>query len=94
MSEQSISLDDIYLFMLQYLIDLQSPVQKLLQICLFQRFKDKDLTAGQKGSDDFKRWIFSRSSYEHYGSVFNGSEQSVLLRLAEAMDFIYEKNRG
>ena len=53
-THESLGFPDLNLFVLKEDILPESTVQKSLQIFLLKGFKDKDLAAGQKGSNNLK----------------------------------------
>ena len=91
-THQSLALPYLYGLVLKQHIFMDSPVQKRLQIALFQRLKNKDLATGEKGSDDLEGRILRSGSYQNYGSVLHSTQESILLGFVEAVNFVDEKD--
>ena len=87
-THQRFTLPNFNGFVLEQYILMDSPVQKRLQITLFQRLEHKNLAAGQQGSNDLKGRIFRSGAHQHDGSVLYGAQQGILLGLVEAVDLI------
>ena len=66
-------------------------VSKLHQVLLLERLKRIDLAAGKQGTNDFEGRILRCCPDKRDHALFHGSEQRVLLRLREAMNFVDEK---
>jgi hypothetical protein len=69
-------------------------LEQLVQIGYFQRLQHIDLTAGEEGANHLERGIFRGRPDQDEGAVFHRSEQGILLRFAEPVDFVDEQDGG
>ena len=72
---------------------LQRTVQQGEQIVLAQGLEHIYLTAAQQRCDNLKTRVLGSSTDQGDKSFFHSTEQTVLLRLAEAVDLVDEQDR-
>ena len=68
-------------------------VKYLFQIFFAEIFQDVYLAAGEEGRDDFEGRVLGCRADKYHGAVFDTLEKGVLLRLVEAVYFIYKEDR-
>ena len=69
-------------------------VKQFDELLFVQNLQNIDLAAGEQGRDHFERRIFGCSADEGHHALFHGAQQGVLLRFAEAVDFVDEQERA
>ena len=67
-------------------------VQKLFDVPLRQRLKDKHLASGQQRGIDLKGGIFRGGPDENDASLLHKGQKSILLGLVETMNLIHKNN--
>ena len=92
-SQKRPTLFQFNMLFLQFYIRGDCPIDEPEQIILFKGFQHIKLATGKQWPNNLKRRIFGRCSYQRDDATLNGSQQRVLLRLAETMNLIYEKYR-
>ena len=78
----------------QVVILLYSTLQKRVQVAYFQLFKHIYLTAGEEGSDHLERGVFRGGADQRDDAAFHRTEQRILLRFIETVDFVDKEDRG
>ena len=68
------------------------PFEQLLQVFHLERFEHVYLAAREQRPYDLERGVLGGGSDECDRAVFDGSQQGVLLRLAESVYFVDEQN--
>jgi len=90
--QHGIRLLQLDILLLQINVLFQGIVNKAEQIFLLQRLQHIELATRQQRTDDFEGRILGRSTDECHHTRLNSSQKRVLLRLAEAMDFVDEED--
>ena len=90
-AEQGAGLVHLDLAGLQLGVGRKGPVEKRFEVRVLHRFEHIDLTAAQQRRDHLERWVFGRGADQREDPLFDGSQQRVLLRLVEAVDFVDEQ---
>ena len=91
-SEDRLSFLHLYLTMLEDFISGDCAVKKALQIIDSKRLEHKDLTAGQKGSNDLKGRILSRSTDQNDRAIFNCTKDAVYVGYYRVGDIFSKGN--
>ena len=94
LAEKGLLLAYLDIPLLQDFILLHCPLEQHVQILGLKRLQHEHLAARQEGSDDLERRVLGRGSYKHHRAGLHRTQQGVLLRLVETVDFIYEQNGG
>ena len=76
----------------QDMVGCQCPLKQFQQVFLFERLQYINLAARQQRADDFERGIFCGGADQCHDALFDSTQQRVLLRLAETVDFVNEKD--
>lgn len=71
---------------------LKGALQQLCQILCGKRLQHKHFAAGEQSAVDFKRGIFGSGTDEDNAAFFHKGQKSILLRLVEAVNFVYKNN--
>ena len=79
---------------LQLFVGFHRTVEKMLQMRRIKGFKYVNLTAGEQRAYDFERRVFGRCSDKSYRTIFDCSQQRVLLGLVETVYFVDKQNRS
>ena len=89
-TEHGIRLSEFHLLLLHQRIAFQCMPEQFQQILFLQRFQHIKLTAGEQRTNHLKGRILRCCSNQSYHSRFYGSQQRILLRLAETVNFVYK----
>ena len=68
-------------------------VEKPLQLGVLHRSQDVDLAAAQQRRNHLERRVFGRGAHERHDTLLDGTQQRILLRLVETVDFVDEQDR-
>ena len=93
-AEQRAGLRDFDPAFLEFRVGRQGTVEQCLQVLVFERLEDVDLAAAQQRRDHFERGVFGRRADEREDALLDGSQQRILLRFVETVDFVDEQQRG
>ena len=90
-TEHGGSLPELYLPFFQLDIRRYGTLQEFQQVVFLQRFQHVELAARQQRTDHLERGVLGGGAYQCHRTLLHRTEQRVLLRLAETVDFIDEQ---
>ena len=90
-TEHGGSLPELYLPFFQLDIRRYGTLQEFQQVVLLQRFQYVELAARQQRTDHLERGVLGGGAYQCHRTLLHRTEQRVLLRLAETVDFVDEQ---
>ena len=93
-AQQGVGLLQLDIKLREFNVGCNCAVEQLQQVFLLQRFKNIQLTARQQRTYHLERWVLRRCTDKRDDAALHCSEQRILLRLAEPMDFIDKQNRA
>ena len=91
-AEDGIGFLHLYVPVFQFRIRMDGPVEQLEQVVFLQRLEHIQLAAGEQWADDLERRVLRGGADEGNHARFDRSQQGVLLRLVETVDFIDEED--
>ena len=91
-AKQGIGFPEFYLQVLQHDVFLYRTAGQFQQVVAPQALQHIHLAAAQQGTDDLERRVLRGGTNQRDDALLDGSQQAVLLRLRETVDFIDEQD--
>ena len=91
-AKQGVGLADLDMALLELHVFGQGAMEQLQEVVFLQGLEHIELATREQGAYDLERGVLGGGSYERDVSALDSSQERVLLRLAEPMDFVDEED--